>query len=118
MITTQPHNRECLCELIMMHQSKKISAYKPCIHSISIIYTFVDTNMILNYKTIYSMDTCEGPCLYHCTTTTENTKYLIIGICVGLFLGYILFRNAKHLTIKHDETHDETHDDKTSDDKT
>jgi hypothetical protein len=33
------------------------------------------------------MDNCQGPCLHHCTA---KIKYILIGLCVGVFLGFLL----------------------------
>lgn len=46
------------------------------------------------------MDNCQGPCLHHCTAkSNENIKYILIGLCVGVFLGFLLFKYCNTVTI-------------------
>jgi hypothetical protein len=43
------------------------------------------------------MDACQGPCLYHCTAKSNgNVKYLLVGLCLGLFLGVLLFKHCNN----------------------
>ena len=48
------------------------------------------------------MDICNGPCLHHCTAkTNENIKYLLVGLGVGLLIGFILLKKCNTQLVRH-----------------